>query len=256
VKILITGHKGFIGQNMSKELSVHELSFYEWGDALPDVRDLDWVVHLGAISATTEKNVERVMSQNYEFSQWLLHECIDAKVNFQYSSSASVYGLSDQFHEDSPKHPLSPYAWSKFLFDRYVEQLKNTGIAIQGFRYFNVYGPHEDHKGSQASPYFQFEQQAIKTGTIKLFNGSDKFLRDFVPVKVVCDVHRTFFDVSESGIWNVGTGRAISFESVAKTIADKYNARIEYILMPDNIKNQYQTYTCADLTRLSKNYKL
>jgi len=256
VKILITGHKGFIGQNMSKALAVHELSFYEWGDELPNVRDLDWVVHLGAISATTEKNVERVMSQNYEFSQWLLHECINAKVNFQYSSSASVYGLSDQFHEDSPKHPLSPYAWSKFLFDRYVERLENTNILIQGFRYFNVYGPHEDHKGNQASPYFQFEQQAITTGKIKLFEGSDKFLRDFVPVNIVCDVHRTFFDVRESGIWNVGTGRTLSFESVAQTIANKHGASIEYIPMPDNIKNQYQTYTCADTNKLKKHFSI
>jgi len=127
-------------------------------------------------------------------------------------------------------------------------------IVIQGFRYFNVYGPHEDHKGEQASPYHKFTEQAKRSGVIQLFEGSENFKRDFVPVNTVTDVHKLFFNVKESGIWNVGTGVAKSFQEVAEEIAKEYNARIEYIPIPDNIKNQYQTYTCADLTKIKKYY--
>lgn len=256
MKILITGHRGFIGQNMLNELTNnHEVSTYEWGDPFPVLKGLDWVIHLGAISSTTETDVEQVMRQNYDFSKKLLSHCIFWKVNFQYASSASVYGLNREFKEDSPLSPQSPYAWSKYLFDRYVQLLKVEDILVQGFRYFNVYGPHEDHKRDQASPYHKFTQQAKETGVIKLFEGSENYLRDFVPVSTVIDVHKTFLGVKESGIWNVGTGAARSFQEVAEEIAKAYNARIEYIPMPENIKRQYQAYTQADVTKLRKHYQ-
>lgn len=257
MKILITGYKGFIGQNMVKALSPdHSLTFFEWGNPHPKINGLDWVIHLGAISSTTESDVEKVMKQNYDFSRWLIQQCRFWKVNLQYSSSASVYGLGKSFSEDSPPDPRSPYAWSKYLFDRYAFSESWTDIYVQGFRYFNVHGPHEDHKGNQSSPHHKFEQQAKTTGVIKLFENSDQYLRDFVPVETVVDVHKTFFKVKESGIWNVGTGRPSSFQSVAENIAKKYNAVIEYIPMPDNVKNQYQTYTCADTTKLKKYYNI
>jgi ADP-L-glycero-D-manno-heptose 6-epimerase len=254
MKILVTGHRGFIGQNMLKALSNHSVATYEWGDARPNIVGLDWVVHLGAISSTTERDVDKVMRQNYDFSRWLLLECAYHEVNFQYSSSASVYGLNQNFTEDAPANPMSPYAWSKYLFDRYVAAHTWSEIQVQGFRYFNVYGPHEDHKGNQASPQHQFAKQAQETGVIKLFENSHQYHRDFVPVETVIDVHKTFFDVAESGIWNVGTGRTQTFEQVGRAIADQYAARIEYIAMPESVKNQYQTYTCADLTKLKMHY--
>lgn len=254
MKILITGHKGFIGQNMIKVLKdEHTLSFYEAGDDIPNIKGLDWVIHLGAITSTTETNVELVMQHNYDFSRWIATQCRDNGVNFQYSSSASVYGLKNSFNESDPSDPRSPYAWSKFLFDRYIAHLAGSWtILVQGFRYFNVYGPHEDHKGDQASPYHKFEKQAKETGVIKLFEGSENYLRDFVPVERVCDIHKQFLNIKETGIWNVGLGRATSFESVARMIAEKYDATIEYIPMPDNMKNQYQTYTCADIDLLKR----
>jgi ADP-L-glycero-D-manno-heptose 6-epimerase len=255
MKILITGHRGFIGQNMVKVLDEHDLSFFEWGDANPNVRGLDWVVHLGAISSTTERDVEKVMKQNYDFSCWLLQECRLHGVNFQYSSSASVYGTGQEFSEDSPVNPASPYAWSKYLFDRYARNYYSPTL-VQGFRYFNVYGPHEDHKKDQSSPHHKFEQQARNQGVIKLFENSDQYLIDFVPVEMVVDVHKTFFNVQESGVWNVGTGRPQSFQSVAENIAKEYNAVIEYIPMPENVKGQYQAYTCADTTKLKKHYSI
>lgn len=253
MKILITGHQGFIGQNMVNALkNDHELSFYELGDPPPDFEGLDWCIHLGAISSTTETNVEKIMRQNYDFSCIVLVACQTHGVNLQYASSASIYGLGTNFKEDALPDPKSPYAWSKYLFDRTINSMKFDKIVVQGFRYFNVYGPHEDHKGDQASPYHKFTQQAKTTGVIRLFENSDQYFRDFVPVETVVDTHKTFFNIKQSGIWNVGLGQPRSFLSVAEEIAQKYHARIEYIPMPDNVKNQYQAYTCADLTKLHK----
>jgi ADP-L-glycero-D-manno-heptose 6-epimerase len=255
MKILVTGYRGFVGQNMVNALKdKHELSFYEWGDEPPALEGLDWVVHLGALTATTETDVDKVMRQNHDFSCVMLMACQVAGVNLQYASSASIYGQGTNFEEDAPAYPQSPYAWSKYLFDRHVKINRFEKIIVQGFRYFNVYGPHEDHKGDQASPYFKFEKQARETGVIKLFEGSENFYRDFVPVETVINVHERFFDVKESGVWNIGTGKARSFLDVASEIADKYNAKIEYIPMPDSIAKQYQKYTCADLSKLKKYY--
>jgi ADP-L-glycero-D-manno-heptose 6-epimerase len=254
MKILITGYKGFIGQNMVNALKdEHQLSFYEWNDDPPEIEGLDWVIHLGAISSTTEKNVEKVMKQNHDFSCIMLMACQLNGVNLQYASSASVYGLDTKdFREDAALNPTSPYSWSKYLFDKHIKSQKFENIRVQGFRYFNVYGPHEDHKGDQASPYHKFEQQAKTTGVIKLFENSDNYYRDFVPVETVIDMHKKFFDVDESGIWNIGTGIARSFQDIAEEIAKKYNAKIEYIPMPESLKGQYQKYTCADMTKTLK----
>lgn len=253
MKILITGYKGFIGQNMVNSLKQdHELSFYDWGDPPPEFEGLDWCIHLGAISSTTETNVEKIMRQNYDFSCILLVACQTHNVNLQYASSASVYGSNNTFREDDDLDPKSPYAWSKYLFDRTIRSTKFDNICVQGFRYFNVYGPYEHHKGDQASPYHKFEQQAKTTGVIKLFENSDKYFRDFIHVDKIINIHKKFFNVKESGIWNAGTGNPRSFYHVATEIAEKYNAKIEYIPMPDHIKAQYQSYTCADLTKLNR----
>jgi ADP-L-glycero-D-manno-heptose 6-epimerase len=249
MKILVTGHKGFIGQNMVKALEAdHEVTGYEWGEMFP-VYDYDLVIHLGAISSTTETDVDKIMKQNYDFSVWLLETCNRFGIHFQYASSASVYGFTSNFKEDSPVDPKTPYAWSKYMFERYA-QSKKWGIKVQGFRYFNVYGPHEEHKGDQASPYHKFTKQAKSTGLIGVFEGSGNFRRDFVPVEHVIDIHKAFFKVEESGIWNIGTGKAKSFLQVAKEIAEEYNAEYRFINMPDALRNSYQTYTCSDNTKI------
>lgn len=257
MKILVTGNRGFIGQNLVRYFQArgHELSTFEWGETLPEIKGLDWVIHLGAISSTTERNVDLVMTQNYDFSRRLLDLCQQHEVNFQYSSSASVYGLNKDFKETSPVDPRSPYAWSKYLFDRHVTELlsqSNSKIRIQGFRYFNVYGPGEDHKRDQASPFYKFRQQAMKSGVIQLFYGSHHYFRDFVPVERVVELHHEFLDVQESGIWNIGTGQVRSFLNVAEEIAKEHSAVIKYVDMPEAIRLQYQYYTCADLTKLSR----
>ena len=254
MKILVTGYKGFIGQNMVNALKdKHELSFYEWGETPPEFAGLDWCIHLGAISSTNEKDVEKVMRQNHDFSCMVLMACQLNNVNLQYASSASVYGMGPDFSEDAQPSPQSPYAWSKYLFDRHVRSQRFDNIVVQGFRYFNVYGPHEDHK-DQPSPHHKFSKQATDTGVIKLFEGSENYKRDFVPVHEVINVHKKFFDVRKSGIWNVGTGQPQSFKHIAETIAVGTETNIEYIPMPDDLKAQYQKYTCADLTQLRKHY--
>lgn len=249
MNILVTGHRGFIGQNLVRAFNDYKLSFYEWGDPFPEVCGLDWVIHLGAISSTTETNVKKVIAQNLTFSIELFEACVGAGVNFQWSSSASVYGDSSSFVESERCYPKNIYAHSKHLLEQYILS-RQVDITYQGFRYFNVHGPHEDHKDSQASPHTQFEKQARETGIIKLFEGSENFCRDFVPVSYVTDIHKRFLNVRESGVWNVGTGTATSFLSVAQQIAEQYGASIQIVPFPNHLKAHYQKYTCADNTKL------
>lgn len=254
MKILVTGYKGFIGQNMVKALETeHEVSGFEWDEPF-SILGFDLVIHLGAISSTSETNVDKVMLQNYDFSVLLIETCNMLGIDFQYASSASVYGLGIAFKETSPTDPRTPYAWSKYMFDRYVLN-KVWDIKVQGFRYFNVYGPHEDHKGDQASPYHKFTKQAETTGTIVLFEGSENFKRDFVPVSQIVDTHKAFFSIKESGIWNLGTGISKSFFEVAEEVSKLYNVQYKFIKMPEIFKNSYQKYTCSDNSKINNTLK-
>jgi ADP-L-glycero-D-manno-heptose 6-epimerase len=252
MKILVTGYKGFIGQNMVNALEdEHELSLYEWGESVLDLNNVQWVVHLGAISSTTETDVEKVLTQNLDFSIFLHKHCAEHGINFQYSSSASVYGLGSVFSEDAQPDPKNAYAWSKYLFERYVTHNPSPSL-VQGFRYFNVYGPHEDHKGKQASPFHQFAEQAKSTGKIKLFEGSESYLRDFVHVDHVINTHKKFFNVGESGLWNVGTGSPMSFLDVAEHTQSLYGGELEFIPMPTQLLGKYQSYTKSDNTKINE----
>jgi len=255
MKILVTGNQGFIGKNVASYLQQqgHEVEGWEWEPGvLPHTEGYDWCIHLGAISSTTFTDVDQILEQNFEFSVRLAQICENFGTNLQYASSASVYGPTTHFTENGPLLPQSPYAWSKYLFDRFINQyIDEFAIKIQGFRYFNVYGEGEEHKGDQASPYTKFAYQAKDNGVIKLFEDSNNYLRDFVCVDDICRLHEKMFDVDQSGIFNVGTGRPVSFETVAQSIVNKHGGDIEYIPMPENIKSQYQKYTCADLTNLN-----
>lgn len=247
MKILVTGYKGFIAQNLIPQLSDHEVSVFEWGEDEPVIEGLDWVIHLGAESSTTETDVEKVMTKNYDFSMWLLSKCIDHGVNMQYASSASVYGKGIEFNEESPKDPRTPYAWSKYLFDRDAFQLNHAGkIILQGMRYFNVYGPHEDHKGSQASVYHQFQQQFSETGRVKVFEGSENFYRDFVYVNDAISMQMALMETGHNGVWNIGSGKITSIMDVAKLFTND----IDVIPFPKNLVHSYQEHTCADITKL------
>ena len=249
MKILLTGHRGFIGSHMLKALKDHTVTTFEWGEDYPNISNHDWVIHMGANSSTTETNIEKIMLQNYDFSVWLFNECIKNNVNLQYSSSASIYGLGKEFNENSPVDPRTPYAWTKYLFERYVKNMPKN-IIVQGFRYFNVYGSGQEHKVGNASPHHTFKTQALNNGIITLFRCEQEPARDFVPVEYVIDVHLKFLSITKSDIWNIGTGVARTFKSIAVEIADKYNAKVVYVPMPEILKHSYQIYTCADTTKL------
>lgn len=257
-KILVTGYKGFIGSNLGQYFhqAGHDVEGFEYvPGVIPDITRYDWVIHCGAISSTTETDIDKVWLQNFEFTSRLLQVADHYGVNVQIASSASVYGNNfnpnPAFKETDKCLPVSPYSWSKYLVDKFL--LDNTfeefNCLIQSFRYFNVYGPGEGHKKDQMSPISKFQIQA-QDGVIKLFENSDQYKRDFVCVYDLCKIHELMMDEDVSGIFNVGTGNPRSFQEIGEIIAKKYNAKIEYIPMPDNLKPHYQTYTCADNTKL------
>ena len=199
-----------------------------------------------------------MMENNYEYSKKLLHYCLNNKTQFIYASSASVYGGSSEFIESRKvEKPLNMYAYSKFLFDQYVRRIGKTESQVAGLRYFNVYGPREQHKGSMASVAFHFNNQILASGTCRLFEGYDGYRdgdqqRDFVFVDDTVKVNMWLWDNPQiSDIFNCGTGRCQSFNDVASAvIAYHQKGRIEYIPFPDRLKGAYQSYTQADITKL------
>ncbi len=219
------------------------------------------VLHQGACSETTEWDGRYMMQNNYAYSQRLLHHCLKKGKPFVYASSAAVYGASQTFaeHPDNER-PLNVYGYSKLQFDRYVRRVAAApGTQVVGLRYFNVYGPREQHKGSMASVAWHFDKQVREDGEARLFAGSGGYddgeqLRDFVYVDDVCAVNLWFLEHPEvSGVFNTGTGRAQSFNDVARAvIAWHGSGRIRYIPFPEHLEGAYQSYTQADLTGLRK----
>lgn len=267
MKVLVTGHKGFIGQNLCKAILKEgwELETFDIIDnpALRpkslDFTGVDCVIHLGAISSTTEKDVRKIMDQNLSWSIELYEECLERGIHMQFASSASVYGTNRGkriLNEDDICYPSSYYALSKYMFEQYALKRTHESFAsnLYIFRYFNVYGPHEEHKGSQASPYTQFAKQAKETGVIKVFEGSENIYRDFVHVDTVISAHiQVLKKINEfsSGVYNIGSGNARSFLDVAKDIALLYSAKIEEIPFPEHLKEHYQYYTQANINKLN-----
>lgn len=241
---LITGHKGFIGQNMMAALpgSVG----YEWGDGSVPLDGITRVVHLGAISSTACSDWAQLQKQNVDFSIDLLNACASRRIPFQFASSASVYGChATTFSEEDTPDPQTLYARSKWMVEEYILS-RDWPMPVQAFRYFNVYGPHEDHK-DQPSPHTRFRRQAEELGRIEVFEGSDEIYRDFVPVERVIEIHNRFFDMNLSGVYNLGTGKAMSFMDVARTVALDTNAEIVTVPMPNIVG--YQRYTQADMKK-------
>lgn len=252
MRVLLTGYKGFIGQNMARYLKEGGVLVqgYEWGDRDYSLDNIDVVIHLGAISDTTTTNTHQLLIQNYYFTVDLVKRCVNGGIPIQIASSASVYGTDNNtFRETDIPAPKNHYAWSKLMVEEYCGNLKSS-TPIQVFRYFNVYGPHEEHKGSQASPHTQFRLQAQHTGEVKVFEGSENFKRDFIHVDTICGWHTRFFSIKKSGIWNFGTGTSTSFYDVAQSIATQYGSKIVTIPMPEKLKPSYQTYTQANPDKL------
>ena len=249
--ILLTGYQGFIGSHFRKALGEegqHKVIGIDQDNAWEFLRKFDqWknvtlIVHNGAISSTTEKNWMTIAHYNQDFTAHLFAKAMEYEIPIKYASSASVYG--NQKKNRKLINPLNQYAISKLIIDYYVLDHIDKFKSIQGFRYFNVYGEGEDHKGDQSSPVSKFTKQIKETGELKLFEGSDKFYRDFVWVKDVVDV--VLNNTAGSGIYDVGTGKPTSFQKVAELVAKKEKGTIKMIPFPKHLKGKYQDYTCAD----------
>ncbi|MDP2170186.1 MAG: ADP-glyceromanno-heptose 6-epimerase [Rhodocyclaceae bacterium] len=305
---IVTGASGFIGANIVKALNARgidnviavdnlkkadkfkNLVDCEIADYLDKHEFIDLVLgghfdgaveaifHEGACSDTMETDGHYMMENNYRYSLDLLDFCLDHEVPFLYASSASVYGGGRIFQE-SREHegPLNVYGYSKFLFDQIVRRrigpnASRTDSQVVGFRYFNVYGPREQHKGRMASVAFHHFNQYRATGKVKLFEGCDGYAngaqsRDFVYVDDVVKVNLYFLDhPRKSGIFNLGTGRAQPFNDIAtstvnacRTLEGKLKLSlqemieqgiIEYVDFPEALKGKYQSFTQADISAL------
>ena len=258
MKILITGCNGFIGKNMMSYLGHQpewQVDGWDWTsdkNSWPSVMEYDWVIHLGAIADMTEKDVEKVMFQNFDFSCWLFSECQKHKVNLQYASTSSVYGNTKDFSEYAPCRPQTPYAWSKYLFDRWAFQQKQHSF-VQGFRYFNVYGKWMHLRETRANAIYKWREQARKQGCVEVWENADKIKRDWTWVGDVCKLHLDFINtVKGSGIWNVGSGLSHSFLDIAEYIAEQEQVELKIISVPEEEKNRWRSYTCADLAHLKE----
>ena len=254
MNILVTGHEGFIGKNMLAWLNQEDgwhIDGYEWHPIeRPDVREYDQVIHLGAIADMGYKDIDQILKQNLEFSQWLFNECNHHGVNMQYASSSSVYGDTKDFSELAPCNPQTPYAWSKFLFDRWVFQ-QDIKIFVQGFRYFSVYGRYQHLRGNRANVLHKWREQARKEGKITVWENAEHIKRDFVWVGDLCRLQIDFIKtVKGSGIWNVGSGLGHSFLDIAEEIAEQENATIEFEPVPTEHLERFRNKTVADLTHL------
>jgi len=256
MRILVTGYEGFIGRNMLAWLNQEEgwqIDGWEWNPtSLPDVVNYDWVIHLGAISDMSSTDVDAIMRQNLEFSQWLFKQCEQHGVHLQYASSSSVYGNTKDFSELAPCHPQTAYAWSKYLFDRWVFQQAPT-IYVQGFRYFNVYGKYMHLRGNRANAIHKWRAQARKEGRITVWQDAENIKRDWTWVGDVCRLHIDFIkEVRGSGIWNCGSGLSHSFLDIAEEIAEIEGAEIEYVPIPIEEQARMRIKTCADLAHLKE----
>ncbi len=303
---VVTGAAGFIGSNLVRALNARgetrilAVDDLERGDkfrnlAACEIADfldkdefrrrleagdfsesIDVVFHQGACSDTMETDGRFMMENNYRYSMALLEFCVEDEVPLVYASSAAVYGAGTGFREERRfEAPLNIYGYSKFLFDQAVRRrLGEAASQIAGFRYFNVYGPNEWHKGRMASVAWHFFNQYSAERRVRPFAGSGGYAdgeqrRDFVSVEDVIQVNLHFLDHPElSGIFNVGTGRAQSFNDVAlATINCCRNAKgdqpvdlaearaqglIEYAPFPDALKGKYQNFTQADVGALRR----
>jgi len=189
----------------------------------------------------------------------VLTQCLEHRIPFIYASSAAVYGASTSFAEAPANElPLNVYGYSKLQFDRYVRHhVSRPASQVVGLRYFNVYGPREQHKGAMASVAFHFNNQVREDGEVRLFEGTDGYpdggqQRDFVYVDDICALNLWFLEHPDvSGIFNAGTGRAQTFNDVANAVLAWHGTgRIRYIPFPPHLAGAYQSFTQADLGQL------
>ncbi|TYB32740.1 MAG: ADP-glyceromanno-heptose 6-epimerase [Flexistipes sinusarabici] len=289
--IVITGAAGFIGSVILKHFNdkghdnilvvdklgektkwknLNNKKFIDFCDkddfiANPDkFKMIDSIIHMGACTDTAEFNLGYLMKNNYEYSKILFEYSVKNSIPFIYASSAATYGGGENGYDDEMEDislltPLNPYGFSKQLFDQWLLRQTYTPPFWAGFKFFNVYGPNEYHKDRMASVIFHTFNQINETGKVKLFkshrpdckHGEQK--RDFVYVKDVAEIIYYFYESRpENGIFNLGTGKARTFNDLAENVIknSKIKAEIEYIDMPEDIRDKYQYFTEAKMNKL------
>jgi ADP-L-glycero-D-manno-heptose 6-epimerase len=302
MKIIVTGGAGFIGANNVRALNERgesdilvvdnltradkfrnlvDCDFADYLDKADFIERVrrgalprpDIVFHQGACSDTMETDGRYMMENNYRYTLALFEWCQAQRVPMIYASSGATYGLTQDFREDrANEKPLNVYGYSKFLFDQILRRrLDSLAAPAIGLRYFNVYGPRESHKGRMASVAFHHFNQFRAEGRVKLFEGSHGYAageqqRDFIHVDDVVAVNLFFAGRPQSGIFNLGTGRAQSFNDVALTVVNSLRGAegkaalsladavaqklIEYVPFPEALRGKYQAYTQASIERL------
>ena len=272
--ILVTGSNGFIGNAIVKRLNKLGIAdiisvdykapknvtvaehLMPW-EILERASDLfpriELVIHQGANTDTTDHS-RGVIEENFTFSKKILDFCLDHGTRMIYASSAAVYGNGNQGFNvmRECENPLNIYGYSKLIFDDYVRlmlRLSKPDSQISGLRYFNVYGPGEQSKGTMASVVFHFYNQAKETGKVHPFEGSEDFIRDFIFIEDVVDSVEFLINNEDiSGIFNCGTGSERSFMDIASIVSDIMDSEIEPIPFPDSLIPYYQRRTKADMS--------
>ena len=288
-KIIVTGGAGFIGSAVvwrlnqmgrddilivdkmdetDKWKNLAPLRFADYIEAvdlldlIDDLRGVETIFHLGACSSTTERDADMMLRNNYQYTKELADWAMAGKVRFIYASSAATYGdgsagMADGISGLDDLRPLNVYGYSKHLFDQYAAR-NGWFDNIVGLKYFNVFGPNEEHKGDMRSLVSKAYGQIMETGRMQLFKSHDpgykngEFGRDFVYVKDAVDMTLFFMENEAGGLFNVGSGRMQTWNALANAIfaAMDRPAEIEYVEMPDHLRDRYQYRTEADLSRI------
>lgn len=291
--IIVTGGAGFIGScivrtlndmgiddiiivdhicetdkwmNMRNKNYTEYINRDEFLDRLPEFNGkVSHVIHMGACSATTERDFDFLYKNNYEYTKTLWKFCTENQISFIYASSAATYGDGSQgFNDEDDIHnlrPLNGYGYSKQLFDIWAEKQVLTPKQHVGFKFFNVYGPNEYFKGSMASVIFHSFNKISATGEMGLFKSykdgyeDGKQLRDFVYVKDICKVIKFMIEHQEiNGLYNLGTGKCRTFYDLAAATfkAMGLEPNIKFVDMPESLRPKYQYYTQATMDKLRK----
>ncbi len=244
--------------NRNDFFTVCESKGAAWGE-------ITHVIHMGACSATTERDFDYLYNNNFEYTKRLWNYCIKNNASFIYASSAATYGNGDRGFDDQSDinqlRPLNAYGYSKQLFDIWAMKQSIAPKQHAGFKFFNVYGPNEYYKGSMASVIFHAFNKITESGVMELFKSYQEAYvdggqcRDFVYVKDLCAIIKHMMEHEEiSGIYNVGTGRAETFHDLVSCTFDAMGIEknIKYIEMPQHLKKNYQYYTKANIEKLRR----